>query len=176
MLTFENGASAEMTWRRFRYTKHGDHADFMIVLMKNGIDFVLVPTKEQWNRPGCCFTEQERLEAIYLIDHVRWNRAVKAVEAGVEPTINEDNEAQLAGSIVLTEAYQKLTELNLFDPGTPMEIPQVRKMYLEIEGRFILNAEGQYIVDKSLLLDGSLLKEYILPLAQKNTNLQVEYR
>lgn len=79
------------------------------------------------------------------------------------------------GSIECTEAYARLEQDNLFDNNSMLNKEQVKSLYLTVEKRFAENLKGEVKISKSLLVKGSVMREFVVPILEKNDNLKIIY-
>lgn len=52
---------------------------------------------------------------------------------------------------------------------------QVKSLYLTVEKRFAENLKGEVKISKSLLVKGSVMREFVVPILEKNDNLKIIY-
>lgn len=171
MVIMPDGAKFKMNWKYITYVNHGNSIHFSIVPMYNGPDIVLFPNMENWEKDGA-FSLEEREEIIFLLEHLNWKRNLKIVEANVPAQKSEKAFVQ-KGSLETTNAYAALARKNLFDFDSKLDTKQVKDVYLALEKRFAENVRGTVTISQYDLFENSVMKEFIMPILQKNKDAAV---
>lgn len=170
MVTMPDGAQFEMQWKQVKYM-NGEHSIiFEIVPMYQGSDIVIFPYAPLWTEVQNVFSDQERLEIIFLLERIAWKRDIRVVEADIEPDI-DSNVDPVNGSLESTQGYQEMAGKNLFDPQSPLSKSEVKEIYCILEKRFAESASGVVTIPKDVILKGSVLEEVSIPTLKKNNSV-----
>lgn len=62
------------------------------------------------------------------------------------------------------------------DTNSKLDKEQVRSLYLAIERRFAENIQETVEVSKDLILENSVMKEFVLPILMKNKNVTIKIK
>lgn len=173
MVTMPDGAQLDMQWKQVRYINGGHSIVLEIVPMFLGSDIIIIiiiPNAQLWTRTQNVFSEQERLEIIFLLKRIAWRRDVRVAEANVEPDI-DSNADPVNGSIESTPGFQEMATKNLFDPKSPLSKSEVKEIYSILEKRFAEIASGTVIIPKDIILKGSVLEKVSIPALKANKNV-----
>ncbi len=170
MVTMPDGAQFEMQWKQVKYMNGGHSVVFEIVPMFQGKDIIILPNTQLWSESQNIFSEQERLEIIFLLERIAWKRDIRVAEANVTPDI-DSNASSVSGSIESTPGYQEMAAKNLFDPQSPLSKSEVKEIYCILEKRFAEGASGVVTIPKSVILQGSVLAEVSIPALKKNKSV-----
>ena len=170
MVTMPDGAQFEMQWKQVKYINGGHSVVFEIVPMFQGKDIIFFPSAQLWTEAQNVFSDQERLEIIFLLERIAWKRDIRVLEANVEPDIDINN-SPVGGSIESTPGYQEMAAKNLFDPQSPLGKSEVKDIYCILEKRFAEGASGMVTIPKNVILQGSVLAEVSIPALKKNKNV-----
>jgi hypothetical protein len=170
MVTMPDGVQFDMRWKQVKYSNGSHSIVFEIVPMLRGSDLVVFPNTACWTEILDIFSDQERMEIIFLLERIDWKRDLRIIEANVTPVVNMDIEA-VSGSIESTAGYQKLTSQNLFDPQCPYSKSQVKEIYCILEKRFAESASGIVSLPRDVILKGSVLEEVSIPALKKNKDV-----
>ena len=170
MVTMPDGAQFEMQWKHVKYMNGGHSVVFEIVPMFQGKDIIILPNTQLWSESQNIFSEQERLEIIFLLERIAWKRDIRVAEANVTPDIGS-NASSVSGSIESTPGYQEMTAKNLFDPQSPLSKSEVKEIYCILEKRFAEGASGVVTIPKSVILQGSVLAEVSIPALKENKSV-----
>lgn len=165
-----DGAKFEMAWKHTKYINHGNFIVFQIVPMYIGKDIVMIPNMENWKKISDTFPIEEREEIIFLLERLNWKRDIRIIELDILAQIDRENKVEI-GSLESTDAYISLTKENLFENNSKLEKEQIKLLYLTIEKRFAENLKGTVNISKDLLLDGSVMKKFVMPILEKNKNV-----
>ncbi len=167
-----DGAKFEMAWKHVKYMNHGNYIIFQIVPMISGKDLVLIPNMKNWKKIISIFPIDERQEIIFLLERLNWKRDIRVIELDISAQIDRENEIN-TGSLESTEAYISLTKENLFDNNSILGKEQVKSIYLTLEKRFSENLQGTVNISKDLLINNSVMKEFIIPILEGNKNINL---
>lgn len=108
----------------------------------------------------------------FLLERLNWKRDIRVIELDISAQIDRENEIN-TGSLESTEAYISLTKENLFDNNSILGKEQVKSIYLTLEKRFSENLQGTVNISKDLLIDNSVMKEFIIPILEGNKNINL---
>ncbi len=169
MITMPDGAQFEMQWKQVKYINGGHNVTFEIIPMFTGRDIVLFPTAELWTETQDVFSDQERVEIIFLLERIAWKREIRVVEANIKPVI-DSNDIPVSGSIESTPGYQAMASKNLFDPQSPLSNSQVKEIYCILEKRFAESASGVVAIPRDEILRESILEKVSIPALKENRN------
>ncbi|MDR1322211.1 MAG: hypothetical protein LBK56_12455 [Gracilibacteraceae bacterium] len=172
MVTMPGGAQFEMRWKQMKYMNGGHSASFEIIPMFQGKDILLFPDTQIWAKSQNVFSNQERMEIIFLLERIAWKRDMRVVEANVAPEI-DPNAAPVKGSLESTPGYQEMAAKSLFDPQSPLSKSEVKEIYCILEKRFAEGASGAVAIPKNVILSGSVLSEVSIPALKKNRNVRL---
>lgn len=172
MVTMPDGAKFEMQWKQVKYINGGHSAVFEIVPMYRGKDIIIFPSAQLLTEAQNVFSDQERLEIIFLLERIAWKRDIRVVEANMEPDVDINN-APVSGSIESTPGYQEMTAKNLFDPQIPLSKSEVKEIYCILEKRFAESASGVVTIPKNMILQGSVLAEISIPVLKANKSVHL---
>lgn len=172
MVLLPDGAKFEMAWRHIKYMNHGNYIIFQIIPKYSNKDIIIIPNMENWKIISSIFSFKEREKLIFLLERINWKRNIKIIELDILPQIDQENKTA-SGSLECAEAYILLTEENLFDNNSKLEKEQVKSLYLAIEKRFAENIQGTVNILNDLLLDHSVMKEFVIPILNKNENASI---
>jgi hypothetical protein len=167
-----DGVQFEMRWKQVKYMNGGHSASFEIIPMFQGKDIILFPNARIWAESQNAFSDQERLEIIFLLERIAWKRDIRVIEADVAAEINS-NSAPVSGSLESTPGYQEMAAKNLFDPQSPLSKSEVKEIYCILEKRFAEGASGAVAIPKNVILPGSVLSEVSIPALKKNRNVRL---
>jgi virulence-associated protein VagC len=165
-----DGAQFEMQWKQVKYMNGGHSAVFEIVPMYQGKDIIIFPTAQLWTEAQNVFSDQERLEIIFLLERIAWKRDIRVLEANVEPDV-DINISPVSGSIESTPGYQEMAAKNLFDPQCSLSKSEVKEIYCILEKRFAEGASGMVTIPKNVILQGSVLEKVSIPALKANKNV-----
>ncbi len=174
MIILPDGVKIDMRWKSVKYIKHGDFINFQIVPMYKNKDIVIIPNIKNWEKNKNIFSLEEREEIIFLLERLNWKRDIRVIELDIPLEVN-CKEIVNRGSIECTEAYARLEQDNLFDNNSMLNKEQVKSLYLTVEKRFAENLKGEVKISKSLLVKGSVMREFVVPILEKNDNLKIIY-
>lgn len=172
MVTMPDGAQFEMQWKQVKYINGGHSVVFEIVPMYQGKDIIIFPNSQLWTESQNVFSDQERLEIIFLLERIAWKRDIRVVEANISPDINS-NASPVNGSIESTPGYQEMAAKNLFDPQSPLSKSEVKEIYCILEKRFAEGASGMVTIPKNVILQGSVLADISIPALKKNRSVHL---
>lgn len=170
MVTMPDGAHFEMQWRQVKYMNGGHSVVFEIVPMYQGKDIIIFPNTQLWTETQNVFSNQDRLEIIFLLERIAWNRDIRIAEANISPDI-DTNAGPASGSIEYTPGYQEMAARNLYDPQSPLSKSEVKEIYCILEKRFADCANGVVMIPKNVILQGSVLAEVSIPALKKNKSV-----
>lgn len=170
MVTMPDGAQFEMQWKQVKYMNGGHNVVFEIVPMFQGKDVVIFPSAQHWREAQNVFSDQERVEIIFLLERIAWKRDVRVAEANVYPDV-DSNSGPVNGSIESTKGYQEMTAKNLFDPTCPLSKAQVKEIYSVLEKRFAESASDTVTIPKEVILQGSILEQVSIQALRKNNSV-----
>ncbi len=170
MVTMPDGAQFEMHWKQVKYINGGHSVIFEIVPMFQGKDFIIFPRAQLWTEAQNVFSDQERLEIIFLLERIAWKRDIRVVEANVTPDIDSKS-GPVSGSIESTPGYQEMASKNLFDPQSSLSKSEVKEIYCILEKRFAEGASGKVTIPKNVILQGSVLEKVSIPALKVNKNV-----
>lgn len=170
MVTMPDGAQFEMQWKQLKYMNGGHSVAFEIVPMFQGKDIIIFPNTQLWTEAQNVFSQQERLEIIFLLERIAWKRDIRMAEANVTPDI-DSYASPVSGSIESTPGYQEMAARNLFDPQSPLSKSEVKDIYCILEKRFAENASGIIHIPQDIILKGSVLAEVSIPVLKANKNV-----
>lgn len=172
MVTMPDGVQFEMQWKQVKYINGGHSVVFEIVPMFQGKDIIIFPSAQLWTEAQNVFSDQERLEIIFLLERIAWKRDIRVLEANVEPDVDINN-IPVSGSIESTSGYQEMAAKNLFDPQSPLSKSEVKDIYCILEKRFAEGASGVVTIPKNVILQGSILAEVSIPTLKKNKSVRL---
>lgn len=172
MVTMPDGVQFDMQWKSVTYDNKKHSITFEIIPMVEGKDLLFVPDAQCWKKITSAFSDQERLEIIFLLERINWKRNLHIVEIKYDPEIDTGVKI-IPGSIESTQACKYLAKQNLFDPQSPITTEQVKKLYCGIEKRFAEAASGKVTIPKSILLSGSVIAEISVPTLQANKKVEL---
>ena len=172
MINLPDGTKFEMQWKQVAYIRGNDYAIFEIIPMLDEKDIIIVPDSARWSDGQDVFSNDDRMEMIFLLERIAWKRDVKVVEMDISPHVNEKLEIT-SGMFEATEGYKKLAENNLFDPDSMLNKTQVKEIYCKLEKRFAEAIQGTVKIPKELLIKGSVMNEVSLPAIEGNKNAQI---
>jgi len=172
MVTMPDGAQFEMQWKQGKYINGGHSVVFEIVPMFLGKDIIIFPSTQLWTETQNVFSDQERLEIIFLLERIAWKRDIRVIETNVEPEVDMNNRP-VNGSLESTPGYQEMAAKNLFDPQSPLSKSEVKEIYCILEKRFAENASGGVTIPKNMILQGSVLAEVSIPALKKNNSVRL---
>lgn len=172
MVVLPDGIAFEMQWKKVKYIKKNNFMTFQIVPMIKDADIVILPTKKNWKTIENTFSQDERWEIIFLLERIKWKRDIKVREVDIMPYVNKDIDI-MQGTIESTTGYKALSNENLFDVHSQLNKMQVREIYLKLEERFAMAAQGIVTIPKETLIIGSVQKEYVIPILKKNPNVNL---
>lgn len=172
MVTMPDGVQFEMQWKQVKYINGGHSVVFEIVPMFQGKDIIIFPRAQLWTEAQNVFSDQERLEIIFLLERIAWKRDIRVLEANVEPDVDINN-SPVSGSIESTSGYQEMAAKNLFDPQSPLSKSEVKDIYCILEKRFAEGASGVVTIPKNVILQGSILAEVSIPALKKNKSVRL---
>ena len=172
MVTMPDGVQFEMQWKQVKYINDGHSVVFEIVPMYQGKDIIIFPNTQLWAEAQNVFSDQERLEIIFLLERIGWKRDVRVAEANVLPDIDSKT-GPVNGSIESTPGYQEMAAKNLFDPQSPLRKSEVKDIYCILEKRFAEGASGVVTIPKNVILQGSVLAEVSIPALKKNRSVRL---
>ena len=109
MVNLPDGSKFEMQWKQVTYIKENDCAIFEIIPMLNEKDIIIVPNSARWSDGQEVFSNDDRMEMIFMIERIAWKRDVKVVEMDIAPHVNKKLEIT-PGMFEATEGYKKLTK------------------------------------------------------------------
>jgi hypothetical protein len=170
MVKMPDDAQFEMQWKQVKYTNSGHSVVFEIVPMLQGRDIIIFPNADFWTKDQNLFSDQERLEIIFLLERIAWKRDICVFEADIEPDI-DSNTGPINGSIESTPGYQEMAAKNLFDPQSPLSKSEVKEIYCILEKRFAESASGVVTIPKDVILKGSVLEQISIPVLKANRNV-----
>lgn len=170
MVTMPDGAQFEMQWKQVKYINGGHSVVFEIVPMYQGKDIIIFPNSLLWTESRNVFSDQERMEIIFLLERIAWKRDIRVVEANVTPDI-DSNAGPVSGSIESTPGYQEMAAKNLFDPQCSLSKSEVKEIYCILEKRFAEGASGMVTIPKNVILQGSVLEKVSIPALKANKNV-----
>jgi hypothetical protein len=169
MVTMPDGAQFEMQWKQVEYMNGGHSVVFEIVPMYQGKDIIIFPSAQLWTESQNVFSDQERMEIIFLLERIAWKRDIRVAEANITPDI-DSNDGAVTGSIESTPGYQEMAAKNLFDPQSPLSKSEVKEIYCILEKRFAECASGIVTIPKDVILKGSVLEKVSIPALKANRN------
>lgn len=172
MINLPDGTKFEMQWKQVTCIRENDYAIFEIIPMLNEKDIIIVPNSARWSDGQEVFSNDDRMEMIFLLERIAWKRDVKVVEMDIPPHVNKKFEIT-SGMFEATEGYKKLTKDNLFDPDSMLNKSQVKEIYCKLEKRFAEAVQGSVKIPRELLIKGSVMNEISLPAFEGNKNAQV---
>ena len=170
MVTMPDGVQFEMQWKQVKYINGRHSIIFEIVPMYQGKDIIIFPSAQLWTEAQNVFSDQERLEIIFLLERIAWKRDIRVLEANVEPGVDMNN-SPVIGSIESTPGYQEMAEKNLFDPQSPLSKSEAKDIYCILEKRFAEGASGVVTIPKYVILQGSVLEKVSIPALKANKNV-----
>ena len=170
MVIMPDGAQFEMQWKQVKYINGGHSVVFEIVPMYQGKDIIIFPNSQLWTESQNVFSDQERLEIIFLLERIAWKRDIRVAEANVTPDI-DSSAGPVNGSIESTPGYQEMATKNLFDPQSPLSKSEVKEIYCILEKRFAEGASGVVTLPKNVILQGSVLEKVSIPALKANKNV-----
>ncbi len=173
MVTMPDGAQFEMQWKQVKYINGGHSVVFEIVPMFQGKDIIIFPSAQLWTEAQNVFSDQERLEIIFLLERIAWKRDIHVVEANVTPDIDSKS-GPVSGSIESTPGYQEMAAKNLFDPQSSLSKSEVKEIYCILEKRFAEGASGTITIPKDVVLKGSVLEQISIPTLKENRNVNLQ--
>ena len=173
MVILPDGATFEMQWKQAIYTKGDNYVALEIVPMLTGKDIVIFPNCSNWKTEQNVFSEDERKEIMFLLERITWKRDLRILELDVRPYINEKPKIK-QGMIELTQGYARLVKENLFDADNSLSKEQVKEIYCKLEKKFAESARGKVEIPKELLIKGSVIREYVMPIFENNKNIQIK--
>lgn len=176
MITLPDGIKIDMRWKSVAYIKNDLKLCFSIEPMMNCEAIVYFPSEQGWKIIESKFSEEERLEIIFLLERIAWKRKIKIIIMDIMPKIlSPKYDIVLTGSMESTQAGRKIEEENLFDPGSPLTMEQVYELYISLEKKFAKNVEGTVTINAKSLLENSVFSMITLPLLEQNFNAQLNY-
>ena len=172
MVFLPDNIKIEMQWKQVAYIKGNNQIIFEIIPMMNGKDIVIFPNISSWSSKQNIFSCEEREEIIFLLERIAWKRDIAIIEMDVPPHVNKKIEIN-PGMIESTEGYTRLARENLFDADSKLNKNQVKEIYCKLERRFAESMQGVVRIPKESLIKGSIIKEFCLPILEKNEKVKI---
>lgn len=163
-------AKIEMSWKQIKYISHNNFIIFQIIPMFKQRDIILFPTAKMWGKVEKIFSLEERQEIIFLIERINWKRDIKVIELNIPVEANQ-NLILPDGVIENTKGYITLDKENLFDVNSPLDKEQAKEIYLALEKKYAENLSGVVSVPKDIVIKGSIMKEFCMPILIENKNV-----
>lgn len=172
MVLLPDNIKIEMQWKQVAYIKGNNYVIFEIIPMLTEKDIVIIPNLSSWSNKQNVFSCEEREEIIFLLERIAWKRDITIIEMDVPPCVNEKIKLN-SGMLESTEGYIRLARENLFDVDSKLNKDQVKEIYCNLERRFAEAMQGIVIVPKESLIKGSIVKEFCLPILEKNEKVKI---
>lgn len=176
MVTLPDGIRIDMRWKSVCYIKNDKMLYFSIEPMMNCEAVVYFPSIRSWSIIENEFSQEERLEIIFLLERIAWKRKIKIVVLDITPQIfSNEYDIVITGSMESTQAGRKIERDYLFDPESPLTAEHVHELYMSLEKKFAEKTEGVVTIYAETLLENSIFNVVTLPLLRENTNVQLNY-
>lgn len=175
MIKMPDGMQIDMRWKTVSFIKGNKKLVLDIEPMMNCEDIVYFPSENEWREIRYIFSNEERLEIIFLLERINWKRNIKLFISEITPRIlSKDDLIISEGTLESTIGGREIEEKQLFDPDSPLNSDQVHELYCKLEKRFANQVIGEVIISRNKVIAGSVFEEVSMKILMSNSKAKVK--
>ncbi|RUT37714.1 hypothetical protein EJP82_27805 [Paenibacillus anaericanus] len=175
MIKLPDGMQIDMRWKTVSFTKGNNKLVLDIEPMMNCEDIVYFPSENEWRKIKCIFSNEERLEIIFLLERINWKRNIKIFISEISPRLlSKDDLIITEGTLESTIGGREIEEKQLFDPDSPLNSEQVHELYCKLEKKFANQVNGEVIISRNKVIPGSVFEEVSMKTLMSSSKVEVK--